>query len=224
MHTQEPSRVMDKGTPHQAGKKCGAKTRHCLCGHHAKLHVDKRGPCGECGGTCQVYRPKPCTNPGSGAGGKCHIHGGKTPSGLESASFKTGRWSKHLPAAALGRGFEEAYGDSTLMQLRQDVALIDSLLTTYTASLRDTGRPLTVTQQDRVLLLLEQKRKHVESEAKRLRDLAQVVPIDQYRTALAVLGGLLKKHLEDNPQALRDVQQAAQRLLLGRGLKEGGTE
>lgn len=159
------------------------------------------------------------------ANGRCRMHGGATPAGLASPHFRTGRWSKHLPAKSLGRGFEAAYNDRTLMQLRQDAALVDALLTSVTGNLKDTGRPLPLKQEQRVLALLEQRRKIVESEARRLRDLSQVVPIDQYRTALAVMAGLLRQYLADNPAAVRDIHQAAQRLLLGRGLEpEGGGE
>jgi hypothetical protein len=119
---------------------------------------------------------------------------------------------------SLGDKFSEAMGDRQLMQLRSDVALIDAMLTSYTGSLKDTGRPLPMKAQQRVMALLEQRRKHIESEAKRLRDLAQVVPVDQYRTALSVLAKLIGEYLADNPEAMRELHRSAQRLLMGRGV------
>lgn len=200
---------MTAGKP--PAKPCGAKTRTCkACSKHRNEH----GP----GKIQHEFEPKPCAQTrGLGAGGKCKLHGGATPQGLASANLKTGRWSAHLPATVLGKQFQEAYGDRTLMQLRQDAALVDAMLTTYTAGLRDTGKPLTEKQQTRVLVLIEQRRKIVESEARRLRDLAQVVPVDQYRTALGVLFKLMTDHLGDNLPARREIQAAARRLLLGKG-------
>ena len=180
-------------SPDQTPKICGAKTRS--------------------GGLCQQTR--------LADNGRCRMHGGKTPKGINSPNFKHGRWTTHLPQSVIGKGFREAYQDRTLMQLRQDAALVDALITSYTGSLKDTGRPLTLPQQDRVLALVEQRRKLVESEARRLRDLSQVVPVEQYRTALGILFRIIQEHLGDNPRAMMDVQTAARRLLMGKGPREG---
>ncbi len=195
MNPAVPDPIPAKEPQGQPRKACGAKTRS---------------------GT-------PCQQTRVAENGRCRMHGGTTPKGIASPHFKTGRWSKYLPATALGTHFQAAYQDRTLMQLRQDVALIDALLTTYTASLKDTGRPLSQLQQTRVMDLLEQKRKHVESEARRLRDLSQVVPIEQYRTALEIVFRLMVEHLADNAVAMGEIQTTARRLLLGKGPVTEGT-
>lgn len=220
MDTETAAAPMTSRKPH--GKPCGAKTRTCQgCGKHQRDHRD--------GSAGHEFLAKPCDiTRGLGAGGRCKLHGGKTPQGLASANLKTGRWSEHLPAGILGAKFQEAYVDRALMALRQDAALVDAMLTSYTATMRDTGRALTEKQQTRVLALIEQRRKIVESEARRLRDLAQVVPVDQYRTALGLLFRLITDHLGDNLAARREIQATARRLLLGKGpvveveLVEGG--
>lgn len=52
----------------------------------------------------------------------CQTHGGRTPSGAASTSFKTGRWSKDLDAR-LGKRYEEALAYQDLLDLREPIAL-----------------------------------------------------------------------------------------------------
>lgn len=55
------------------------------------------------------------------------MHGGKTPVGAAASQFKTGRYSKHLPARLAGR-YEESSKDVELLELRAEVSLVDSRL------------------------------------------------------------------------------------------------
>jgi len=55
----------------------------------------------------------------------CYHHGGKSLSGVASASFIHGRYSKELPDRLLGKYMEMAE-DVQLMELRQDIALVDT--------------------------------------------------------------------------------------------------
>lgn len=57
----------------------------------------------------------------------CSIHGGKTPKGIASATFVHGRYSKDLPGRLLSR-YEEAQQDPELLNLRGEIALIESRL------------------------------------------------------------------------------------------------
>lgn len=57
----------------------------------------------------------------------CYHHGGKTPRGVASPHFKTGRWSKDLPTR-LSALYEETQSDDTLLSLRDDIRLIDALI------------------------------------------------------------------------------------------------
>lgn len=57
--------------------------------------------------------------------GTCRMHNGGAATGLDHPSFKTGRYSKSLPARLLTR-YQEALEDPELLALREDVALIDS--------------------------------------------------------------------------------------------------
>ncbi len=57
----------------------------------------------------------------------CNIHGGKTPVGIASPNFRTGRYSKYLPVKLAGR-FEDMQHDSDLLNLQSEITLIDVLL------------------------------------------------------------------------------------------------
>jgi hypothetical protein len=59
--------------------------------------------------------------------GRCRLHGGKTPKGIASPNFKTGRHSKYLPTALLER-YGEALEDGELLNMRAEIALLDTLL------------------------------------------------------------------------------------------------
>lgn len=61
------------------------------------------------------------------ANGRCRMHGGATPAGLGLPQFKTGRYSKYLPARLADR-YHEAAQDPELLALRDDIALLDSRL------------------------------------------------------------------------------------------------
>jgi hypothetical protein len=117
--------------------------------------------------------------------GRCRLHGGKTPAGPASVHWKTGehakahRWMASLPGA-LGARFDVALADPMLADLRQHMALNDAMLTSYTAAMRDTGKPLTLPQQERVHKLMEMQGRLAEREARRLRDLGTMVTQAQF--------------------------------------------
>lgn len=77
---------------------CGAKTRS--------------------GKPCQAYAM---------ANGRCRMHGGSSKVGITSGRFEHGRYSKHLPTRLAAR-YEEAAQDSELLNLRHDIALVESRL------------------------------------------------------------------------------------------------
>lgn len=60
--------------------------------------------------------------------GRCNLHGGKSLAGTESPSFKHGRYSKYLPTRLAAR-YVEAQKDPALLELRAEIALIDTRLT-----------------------------------------------------------------------------------------------
>jgi hypothetical protein len=59
--------------------------------------------------------------------GRCLMHGGKSPGGVASPAFRTGRHSKYLPARLLER-YQEALDDGVLLELRAEIGLLDTRL------------------------------------------------------------------------------------------------
>lgn len=57
----------------------------------------------------------------------CYHHGGKTPRGKALPQTKSGRWSRDLPTNLVS-GYEASRNDPELMNVRQDVHLLDTLL------------------------------------------------------------------------------------------------
>lgn len=57
----------------------------------------------------------------------CYMHGGKTPRGLALPQTTHGRYSKHLPTR-LAALYQEAQNDEELLNLRDDVALVETRL------------------------------------------------------------------------------------------------
>jgi len=57
----------------------------------------------------------------------CYHHGAKTPTGIASPSFKTGKYSKYLPARLMDR-YNEALADDSLLELRDQIAVVDARL------------------------------------------------------------------------------------------------
>ena len=68
-----------------------------------------------------------CKNPAVAGRAKCRLHGGKSPAGVRSATFKTGRYSRSLPAR-LAERYAEAQADEKLTEMRDEIALIDARL------------------------------------------------------------------------------------------------
>lgn len=58
------------------------------------------------------------------AGGRCKDHGGKSPSGPASGTFKHGRYSKYFPHS-MAKKIEAFLGDGDLVDLRRHIALVD---------------------------------------------------------------------------------------------------
>lgn len=61
------------------------------------------------------------------ANGRCRLHGGKTPAGIASPHFKTGRYSKYLPGD-LTELYQHSRRDPGLLALRDDLALLRARL------------------------------------------------------------------------------------------------
>ena len=66
-----------------------------------------------------------CGNPAVRGSTKCRMHGGSSLAGIAHPQYRTGRYSKHLPAK-LRANYEEAMRDEELLSSREEIALLSS--------------------------------------------------------------------------------------------------
>lgn len=77
---------------------------------------------------CQAWNKnqgRQCENSPMDGKRVCWVHGGASPSGIASPSFRTGRYSKHLPVR-FAASYENAMRDENLVSLRAEISLIDA--------------------------------------------------------------------------------------------------
>ena len=91
----------------------------------------------------------------------CKIHGGDTPVGLAAPNFKTGRYSKYLPAG-LAERYVAARTDPELLSLRDEIGLVDTRITEVLIQSSDPDTSLG-TVWEFLEPLIEQRSKLVES-------------------------------------------------------------
>ncbi len=168
--------------------------------------------------------------------GRCRMHGGATPHGPDLPQYKTGRYSKYLPARLAGR-YQEAQADSELLALREEVVLTDARLADVLKrvdtgesgelwrnakgafenfksaqgkgdidksreALTDLSALLTRGQDDyatwdEVGKLLEQRRRLVESERKRLVEMQQMITAERAMLLISAFVGIIRNHVTD---------------------------
>ena len=167
---------------------------------------------GKCGAKLRGSKPaRYCKRDPLHGKTRCKLHGGATPTGLDSPHIRTGLRSRFLPKGLKER-YEQARADQRLMQIREDVALIEALLQTFTGKLKE-GKALTVSQEARITNLVEQRRRLIEAEARRLKDLHQMITIDRYLAQMTMVGQVIRKHVTD-AQILTALHEDLQRHLL----------
>jgi hypothetical protein len=178
-------------------------------------------------GTACKQRPVPGRD-------RCRLHGGLSPRGAAHPSFVTGKYSRALPERMAAR-YQEARIDPALVQLRDELALTESLLfedlealkttgadlvtardaferlkqamkvrdlTLMTAALADVDRAFAATAQmdgarDRILTIVDRRRKLVDSETKRLKTLHQMMTNEQAMTLVGALTRAVQEEVND---------------------------
>jgi hypothetical protein len=178
----------------------------------------------------------------------CRIHGGKTPKGPALPQFRTGRYSKFLPAR-MAATYRAAAQDPELLSLRSEIALLDARIAELLGRV-DTGESgalwntlqkewaafrrsralgdvptmhLAIARLDLLMdrkhtdsaawqeigEAIEQRRKLVESEQKRLVALQAMMSQEQALTLMGVLVDIITTHVRDQPtlaQIVADLQ------------------
>jgi hypothetical protein len=166
----------------------------------------------------------------------CAMHGGKTPGGIASPHFKSGRYSKHLPERLMER-YQQALHDDDLLNLRHEVALVDTRIAelleqvergdlggcwlelkehfdtlTLATQKQDLGAGRVAFEQigslitggandyqvwTQISAMLEQRRKLVDTERRRLVDMQQMITSEQAMTLVGALIGIIREEVTD---------------------------
>jgi hypothetical protein len=168
--------------------------------------------------------------------GRCRLHGGLSPAGIASGTYKDGRYSKVLPTRLAAR-YAEAEHDPQLLELRSEISLTDARLADLLARV-DSGESGALWQAlmtargdllaarkannandqvdalntiieliskghadyrawSEIATVLEQRRRLVESERKRLTEAQQTLTIEKAMLLIGAIGGIIKAHVTD---------------------------
>lgn len=95
-----------------------------------------------CGARLRKNRQGTCRQPAM-ANGRCRMHGGKTPVGIASASFRHGRQSRYLQSLppVMRERYEHARTDPQLVSLIDEIALTDAGVADLLERMRDGDVP-----------------------------------------------------------------------------------
>jgi len=161
------------------------------------------------GGECQQFKV-------SGRE-RCRMHGGASPVGPAAGNFKTGRYSRFLPFGLKER-FDKAMEDPDWLSLEKEIRLVDATMEEVFSTLSHGGE-IREYEVERITSLIDQRRKLVESESKRLKDHSHTITIDQMlvltRLFLDAVKESADKHFPNHRETrfLADLNQAIHRLL-----------
>jgi len=166
----------------------------------------------------------------------CTVHGGLTPGGIASPTFKTGRYSKYIPER-LAERYQESAQDPEILALKSEISLTDARLADLLSRV-DTGESGTLWKmaqasfmnfraanasgdQDKMTValselnrllnlgvddykawdevgnMLEQRRKLVESERKRLMDMEQMITVEKTMVLLSAIVSIIRENVTD---------------------------
>lgn len=125
----------------------------------------------------------------------CAMHGGKTPLGPASPSFKTGRYSKLLPTR-LAATYEAGRQDPELLALADEIALTDARLTETLDGWTD-AKPLTAEAWRDASSMIEQRRRLCESEGRRMLAMQQMITAQEAHVLIGRIIGIVTTHVTD---------------------------
>lgn len=119
----------------------------------------------------------------------CAMHGGHSLIGPAHPNYKSGRYSKLLPGG-LAMNYEKGRRDPELLALRDEIALTN-------ARLIEAAKKADWQEADK---LIEQRRKLVESEQKRLVAMQQMLSAEEAHVLIAALIRAVTAHVSDRKQ------------------------
>jgi hypothetical protein len=131
--------------------------------------------------------------------GRCYKHGGATPVGPALPQFKHGRYSVLAKdIKGLGEHYQRALDDPDLLSMHDEIALVDGRLSQLLDKVK-TGGPRASLDGiwPHLEALIENRRKLVDTESKRLKDLHAMVSVDRVMLIVSYLADSVKKHVKD---------------------------
>ena len=98
-----------------------------------------------CGGRHSTGKPGPCLKSPQ-ANHRCYKHGGPTPTGIAASNYQGKGYSKYLPKRLVD-DFESSLADGALVELRRDIALVETQLNDALRRLSGTGAGMSAWQE-----------------------------------------------------------------------------
>ena len=169
-----------------------------------------------CGAKLRKKPGRTCQKPPMVGKSRCKYHGGLSLAGTASPSYRDGRYSKYLPFG-LPQKFADAMADPDWLSLEKEIKLVDATLAEVLEGLG--GGMLQEYQVERITSLIEQRRKLVESEARRLKDHDHMISIEQMlgltKLLLESIQEVAGQYVTEDRRAhfLADINQTVHRLL-----------
>jgi hypothetical protein len=139
---------------------------------------------------------EPCRQPAVPGRTVCAYHGGKSPRGLASPHWKSGRYSRALPHA-LTAAYERVCSGPELLGLRDELALVDARMNAVLQGLAASGDAAADKAWAEIYETIELRRRLVDTECKRLETLRTSIPAEEALAMVAALAASVKRHISD---------------------------
>jgi len=141
---------------------------------------------------------KQCRKPAMKGRTVCLAHGGRTPRGVASPHFKTGRYSRSLPGHLVA-DYERALNDPRLLSLRGEIAVNEAMLVTMLQQLGDD--PNQPARDRRIFRQINRhidlKRRLVETEVRHMVLAHEMMPAEEVLALVQAMIGIMKRYVPD---------------------------
>lgn len=139
-----------------------------------------------------------CRKPAMKGRTVCLAHGGRTPRGVASPHFKTGRHSRSLPGHLVA-DYERALNDPKLLSLRDEIALNEAMLVTVLHQLGDDpNQPARDRRLFRQIMRhIDLKRRLVESEVRHMVLAREMMPAEAVMALVQSMTEIVKRYVPD---------------------------
>ena len=128
------------------------------------------------------------------------MHNGFAALGPANVNFRHGRYSKLLTEIkGFSAHYERALADPDLLRLDSEIALGDARVFTLLDGIRQAkaDQPAIDALWTQLDALIEQRRKLVDTESKRMKDMHAMVSVDRVMTLVAYVSDSVKRHVTD---------------------------